>query len=238
MDKLRILIVEDEILIADTIERYLIKEGYEVVGIAISYEEAIQLYLQKMPDITLLDVRLSGTKSGIDVASFIQQQSAPKPFIYLTSQTDSKSFKGAIDTSPSGYLTKPIQKASLYATIEISMRTYHAQQQQPQKEKTITFQDGSNNGHVTLVNDILYLQTDHIYLNIYLKNGKQIVLRNSLKEMLDQLPNEQFIQTHRSFAINNKKVSHWDQQYIYVAGKAIPVSRSRRKRVLQNLDTN
>lgn len=234
MDKFRVLIVEDEILIADTIERYLRAEGYQVVGKAISYEEAIQLYLQETPDITILDIRLNGLKTGIDVAHFIQQQAVPRPFIYLTSQTDSRSFKGAIETHASGYLTKPIQKASLYATIEISMRTYQAQQQQ---EKTITLYDGATN-HVITINDIFYLQVDHIYVNVHLDNGKQIVLRNSLKEMLDQLPKEQFVQTHRSFAINNKKVSHWDQQYIYVNGKAIPISRSRRKEVLQILDTN
>ena len=234
MDKFRVLIVEDEILIADTIERYLRAEGYQVVGKAISYEEAIQLYLQETPDITILDIRLNGLKTGIDVAHFIQQQAVPRPFIYLTSQTDSRSFKGAIETHASGYLTKPIQKASLYATIEISMRTYQAQQQQ---EKTITLYDGATN-HVITINDIFYLQVDHIYVNVHLDNGKQIVLRNSLKEMLDQLPKEQFVQTHRSFAINNKKVSHWDQQYIYVNEKAIPISRSRRKEVLQILDTN
>ena len=231
MSSFRVLIVEDEILIADTIKRYLEREGYQVVGIAISFEEAIQLYLQETPDITLLDIRLNGQKSGIDVAQFIQQQSKPKPFIYLTSQTDSRSFNGAIETNASGYLTKPIQKESLYATIEISMRTFQAQQKQDQ---SITLYDGTKN-HVVLIDEILYLQADHIYVNIHISNGKHIVVRNSLKEMLEQLPKEQFIQTHRSFAINNKKVNRWDQTYIYVDEKPIPISRSRRKEVLLNL---
>jgi len=234
MNSFRILIVEDEILIADTIKRYLEREGHQVVGIAISFEEAVQLYLQETPDITLLDIRLNGEKTGIDVAKFIQQQSKPKPFIYLTSQTDSRSFNGAIATNASGYLTKPIQKESLYATIAISMRTYNAQQL---ADENITLYDGNTN-HVVLINDILYLQTDHIYVNVHLANGKHIVLRNSLKEMLEQLPNDQFIQTHRSFAINNKKVSHWDQTYIYIDEKPIPISRSRRKEVLFHLGPN
>ena len=187
MNSFRILIVEDEILIADTIKRYLENKGHQIVGNAISFEEAVHLYLQETPDITLLDIRLSGSRTGIDVAHFIQKQASPKPFIYLTSQTDSKNFKGAIDTFPSGYLTKPIQKESLFATIEISMRAYLAQQQ---VDKNITLYDGTKN-YVIPINDILYLQTDHIYVNVHLSNGKHIVLRNSLKEMLEQLPNNQ-----------------------------------------------
>ena len=197
MKRFKVLIVEDEILIADTIKRYLEKEGHEVIGIAISYEEAVQLFLSKIPDMTLLDIRLNGEKTGIDVAKFIQHQSNPRPFIYLTSQTDSRSFKGAIDTFPAGYLTKPIQKTSLFATIEIGMRAFNEQRKE---EKSITLYDGTTS-HVISINDILYLQTDHIYVNVHLANGKQIVLRNSLKEMLEQLPKEQFIQTHRSLSL-------------------------------------
>jgi len=231
MDNFRVLIVEDEILIADIIKKYLEKEGHHVVGIAISYEEATQLYLQESPDIVLLDIRLNGPKNGVDVAHFIQEQSEPKPFIFLTSQLDRKSIKTAIETFPSGYLTKPIQKESLIATIEISMRTFLAQQIE---EKTITLYDGNTN-HLIAVNDILYLQTDHIYVRVHLLNGKKIVLRNSLKEMLEQLPEKQFIQTHRSFAINSNRVSHWDHQFIYLDGKEIPMSRSRRKIVISQL---
>jgi DNA-binding response OmpR family regulator len=92
----QILIVEDEILIADTIERYLTRQGYWVMGSAISCEEAETLYLRQTPDLALLDIRLSGSRTGIDFAHFIRKQARPAPFIYLTSQLDRRSIVSTI----------------------------------------------------------------------------------------------------------------------------------------------
>jgi len=113
MKNYKILIVEDEVIIADTIKRYLTQNGHQVVGNAISYQEAESIYIEKKPDLVLLDIRLSGTKTGIDVAYFIQQQTDPKPFIFLSSQLDSRSLNSAKETFPAGYLSKPIQKNTL-----------------------------------------------------------------------------------------------------------------------------
>ncbi len=120
----RILIVEDEILIADNIRRYLTKKGYEVVGVAISYEEAVNLYLSKTPDIALVDIRLNGAKSGIDFAHFVEQQKDAKPFIYLTSQFDKKNVNKAKSTFPSAYLSKPVHKESLSIAIDLATAKY------------------------------------------------------------------------------------------------------------------
>ena len=108
MLRYRTLIVEDEIIIADTIKRYLQKQGHEVVGTAISYEEATEIYKKEQPDIALLDIRLSGSKTGIDVAHFIQEQNDATPFIFLSSQLDSRSINAAKQTYPSGYLLSVI----------------------------------------------------------------------------------------------------------------------------------
>ena len=66
-------------------------------------------------------------------------------------------------------------------------------------------------------------------------NENYVIQRSSLKDLLGQLPPDQFIQTHRSFAINIKRVSHWDTEYIYFNDKEIPVSRNRRKEVFSLL---
>ncbi len=231
MTSFKILIVEDEILIADNIKRFLSKKGHKVVGIAISYEEAIQLYMEQKPDITLLDIRLNGMKTGIDVAHFIKQQEAPKPFLFLTSQMDSKNINKAKETFPAGYLSKPVQKESLYASVEIAMHKYLADKEEA---PTIPLYDGSKN-YLILLHDILYLQSEHVYVQVHLQDGNYILQRSPLKDLLEQLPPKQFIQTHRSFAINIKQVSHWDTENIYFNGKVIPVSRSRRKDVFSKL---
>ena len=234
MKNFRILIVEDEILIADNISRYLIKKGHHVIGIAISYKEAVDLYLNENPDIILLDIKLSGSKTGIDFAHFIQNQSVKKPFIFLTSQMDTNNINNAKETFPAGYLSKPIQKDSLYATIEIVM---HKQSAQKEDIPTIPLFDGHQN-YLVPINEILYLEADHIYLNVHVKGGKQIILRSTLKNLLDQLPVQQFIQTHRSFAINVNQVNKFDPDQIYIKEKAIPISRSRKKLVLSLLQAS
>jgi len=233
MNNFRILIVEDEILIADNISRYLTKKGHNVVGIAISYDEAVNLYLNESPDIILLDIKLSGSKTGIDFARFIQNQPVSKPFIFLTSQMDTNNINRAKETFPAGYLSKPIQKDSLYATIEIIM---HKQSAIKEDIPTIPLFDGHQN-YLVPINEILYLEADHIYLNVFVKGGEQIILRSTLKSLLDQLPNKQFIQTHRSFAINANQVSKFDSDQIHIKETCIPISRSRKKLVLSLLQT-
>ena len=228
-----LLVLEDEILIADTIKRYLTKKQHEVVGIAISYQEAEKLYLEQEPDIVLLDIRISGVKTGIDFAHFIQKQERKSPFIYLTSQLDSRSIDLAKATFPAGYLPKPIQKESLYTTIEIAM---HSHLSEKNTIPTIPLFDGVTN-YIIPIQDILYLHADHIYVKVYLKDQKLIIQRSSLKVLLEQLPSDQFLQTHRSFAINLKQVNNWDSNFIYIQDKAIPISRNRKKTTFSLLKT-
>ena len=227
MNSFRILIVEDEVLIADNIARYLTRKGHDVVGIAISYEEAEELYLREKPDMSLLDIKLNGSKTGIDVGHFIQKSEHPSPFIYLTSQIDPRNINAAKATFPAGYLSKPIQKESLFATIEIVMYKITAEQAET---LSISLYDGKKN-HVVSVNDILYMESDHIYLNVYLDDNQVIIQRNTLNNLLSQLPLKQFIQTHRGFAVNINKVNRWDADAVYIEENVIPISRSRRKNV-------
>lgn len=232
MSSFRILIVEDEVLIADTIERYLTKEGYKVTGKAIAYEEAIAAFQAQEPDLVLLDIRLSGTKTGIAVAQWLRAQQKSVPFIYLTSQLDRQSLDAAKATYPSGYLSKPVQPRSLKTTIEIALHNHSAQEKQ---KATIRLYNGKQYFQV-LVDDILYLRADHIYVKIALKGEDEVVQRATLKEMIDQLPEGQFVQTHRSYAVNIQQVTSWDQDNLYFQDIPVPVSRGRRREIFTLLE--
>ena len=231
MYKARIMIVEDEILIADTIKRYLEKKAYTVVGIARSYEEAIDSYQDSEADVWLLDIRLQGSKTGIDIAHFLSKQEQTPPYIFLTSQLDAWSLKHAKETYPAGYLSKPIHKESLYTTLEIALFNAKGRSQ---KEAILEVNDGTQNFRIP-VKDIKYIQADHIYVKINVEGEKPILQRCPLREILDRLPSERFVQTHRSFAINLEQVSRWDNQHIYVDENLIPISRSRKKEVYEML---
>lgn len=227
----RILIVEDEVLIADTIQRYIEKAGHHVIGSAISFEEGRDLFEQHKPDLILIDIHLNSKKSGIDLAHYIRLSESPKPFIYLTAQADPKSLQLAKETFPAGYLSKPIQKQSLVATIEIGMHKFIAEQT---KESILPLSDGRKK-HLIPISNILYLQSEHVYVKVHLEE-EVIIHRAALKELLSLLPVDSFIQTHRSYAVNIKKISNWDFEHIYIQGHQIPISRSKKKEIIEILN--
>ncbi|MBK9488634.1 MAG: response regulator transcription factor [Haliscomenobacter sp.] len=215
MRKWKILIVEDEILIADTL-----------------HEEAVQLFTAEQPDLVLIDIRLSGPKTGIDLALFLQQQTQTVPFIYLTSQTDKKHIDQAKQTFPASFLTKPIQASALYANIEIAL---HKQETQSFNETKLSIYDGSNM-YLVPIEDILYLKADHVYVEVHSKNQGVLIQRKSLTEILEDLPLPPFLQVHRSFVINLKAVTGWQPQCVFINETTIPISRARRKEILEYLE--
>ncbi len=232
MTKTKILIVEDEILIADTIQRYLEREGYEIIGIAISYEEAIQLFKRGQPDLALIDIRLNGIKTGLNFANFLAGQTQAIPFIYLTSQVDSRSISAAKKTMPAGYLSKPIQVGSLIASIEIALHNYRSTKL---KEPVLRLSDG-NTHHKVPIKDISCLMSEHIYVRIYTNSNSSYLYRGALKDMMESLPCPPFVQVHRSYAVNLGKITGWDLQQLFIQDLQIPVSRSRRREVFSYLE--
>lgn len=121
--KVRVLIVEDEPLIAENIAMYLNNHDYEVAGIAYDYEEAILKLEQEKPDIALLDINLEGERDGIDVGKFIHYKMGI-PFVFLSSYSDKNTLERAKHIQPSGYLVKPFHEKSLMATLEISLSNF------------------------------------------------------------------------------------------------------------------
>ena len=232
-----ILIVEDEVLIADTIERYLLQKGYRVNAKAISFEEAVNSYQHSPPQLVILDIRLTGEKTGIDFAHFLRRQSNTPPFIYLTSQIDSLNLELAKQTRPAGFLAKPIQPASLLATVEIALFNHQANNNSSSGSSTnISFSMG-NSRFLVATENIRYLEADHIYVKIHQAGIRPIVERSSLAEIMKRLPKGEFIQTHRGYIVNLKYITQWDASTVYLADKAIPISRSRRKEVIALLQS-
>jgi two-component system cell cycle sensor histidine kinase/response regulator CckA len=120
MTKAKILIVEDEAIIASVIAGALRKFGYEVIDILNTGEEAVAVALQKKPDLILMDIRLQGALDGIDAAELILEK-IDIPFIYLTAYADGTTLERAKKTRPYGYIPKPFQEIELKTTIEMSL---------------------------------------------------------------------------------------------------------------------
>jgi CheY-like chemotaxis protein len=120
VDKVRILIVEDEILVARDTENMLMHFGYEVVGIAGTGEEAVGLAGELSPDLILMDLRLGEGMDGIEAAGRIRELYG-LPVIYVTAHADEASLKRAKMTGPIGYLLKPFEEKELRMTLETAI---------------------------------------------------------------------------------------------------------------------
>ena len=119
----RILVVEDQRLIAADIENTLKKLGYVVVGNVASGEDAISKSDQVRPELVLMDVRLRGEMDGIQAAEIIRDR-FNLPVVYLTAYADEETILRAKKTTPFGYLVKPFNERELRATIEIAFYTH------------------------------------------------------------------------------------------------------------------
>lgn len=236
LKKIRIAVVEDEIIIADHLCETLEELGYEALEPAISYTEAMELMLIEKPDLAILDIQLSGSKDGVDVAKRINEE-LKIPFIFLTSNSDKSTLDRVKEVRPYAYLVKPFSKDELYISIEIAMSNH---------EKVLSVGNplqSAENKHVFVkyknrfvkifFDSILYIKSDHIYIEIYTKKEK-IVIRNSLNEFI-KLLDERFVRVHRSFVANIDLVHSFDGEELLVESHRIPVSVNNRKEILEKL---
>lgn len=116
--KKKVLIVEDEFIVANNLRQLLQRFGYEVSGIAASAEEADDILQKNRPDIALLDIRLPGERSGIDIARKLKAENIA--FIYLSANSNQKVLEEAKTTEPYGFLVKPFRKKDLLVMLDIA----------------------------------------------------------------------------------------------------------------------
>lgn len=120
MIEARVLIVEDEPLIAEDIASALKTNDFNVSAIVYSKEDALEKLKTDPPDLVLLDINLNGGEEGIEVAKVINEHYF-LPFVFLTSYSDKQTLQHAKSTEPAGYVVKPFSEAGLYATLEIAL---------------------------------------------------------------------------------------------------------------------
>jgi len=119
MARARILIVEDETIVAMDIAATLRRLGYEIVGMVGTGKAAIASAESMKPDLILMDIRIKGPMDGIEAASVIQQQRVT-PIVFLTAHSDVDTVERAKAASPYGYLVKPFDERALHRALEIA----------------------------------------------------------------------------------------------------------------------
>ncbi|MFD1141168.1 sigma 54-interacting transcriptional regulator [Larkinella insperata] len=132
----RILIVEDEFIIANDLQIILKTAGYPVIGIAKSVANALTLIDQQRPDVVLLDIYLKGVETGIDLAKQLKEINIP--FIYISANDNQRVLEAVKATEPSGYIVKPFREKDVLTALEISRyRHSHSVEMKLREEKAL-----------------------------------------------------------------------------------------------------
>jgi PAS domain S-box-containing protein len=134
MSQKKILIVEDEMIVALDLKNRLTKLGYTVPALAASGEEALAMLANMQPDLVLMDIKLTGKMDGVTAARQIKEQNGA-PVIYLTAYADQPTLQRAKITEPYGYLIKPFEEKELHSTIEMALYKHQMEQQLKQHER-------------------------------------------------------------------------------------------------------
>lgn len=124
--KIKILIVEDQFIEANNLRLILNRSGYTVVPIAGSFVEAIEILNRHNPDLVLLDIYLQGSLTGIDFAKVLVTRKIP--FVYLSANSNRKTFLAAKATKPYGFLVKPFRQRDVLAALEVAMELHEVVQ--------------------------------------------------------------------------------------------------------------
>jgi len=134
MNKAKILVVEDEAIIAKDLQARLQQMGYDVPFIAATGEDAIDKALKISPDLVLMDIMLPGSMDGIEAARQIRSRRTT-PIIYLSAYTNMMQYEGAKDTEPYGYMCKPVTDYDLRNNIEMALHNYATERKLREEKK-------------------------------------------------------------------------------------------------------
>jgi PAS domain S-box-containing protein len=120
MQQKKVLIVEDEGVVALSLQSILTKLGYVIIGTAITGDEAVTLARERNPDVILMDIHIKGTMDGIQTTEKINEFS-DTPIIFLTAYADDETVARALKTRSHSYLVKPVNQRELYSNIEFAI---------------------------------------------------------------------------------------------------------------------
>ncbi len=246
MKKVRILVVEDEILVADDICYMLETLGYEPLEPVMSYTQAIQSIEEDQPDMAILDVNLIGQKDGIDLAETINKH-YKIPFIFLTANADNLTVERAKKVNPPAYLVKPFKKDNLFTSIEMALSNFSNQNQDTDSAsngstedelliKDAIFVKNKYTFQKVRLEEIEFIKSDHVYIELYTTNGEKHVIRGSLTSFEQKLP-AHFFRVHRSYLINLHFLETINPLNVIVGKSEIPLAKNYKSELMEKVRT-
>ncbi|RYE01470.1 MAG: response regulator [Sphingobacteriales bacterium] len=207
-EDISVLIIEDEDLWTRSLTANLDAFGFRVAGTAADLPSAIRALSECTYDVVLLDIHLGGRESGIELGHMIHAQHQ-KPFIYITASYDAATAQAALKAHPSAYLTKPVNPASLFATIQAALQNHAARLPAAQGDATPVesfFVKQGDKYRKIFWKDVVALRSEKNYTGVLnAVDGLTYYVRSTLPKTLRYLVpermQEDFIQVNRGEAV-------------------------------------
>ena len=246
---IKILIVEDNVIIADDMQSMLEEIGYEIVDNVIVYEQAVEVLKANQIDLVLIDIILASDKTGIDLGKHIRDN-YNIPFIFVTSNSDRATVENAKTVKPNGYLVKPFEQQDLYTSIEIALSNFDYSNRPSAAGSPATGEKVTAN---SVLNDSIFVKKQHLYYripfgdiqfikadNVYLEVNtvdKKFLVRSPLKDYLEKLPRNKFYRAHKSYIVNVDHIDAVNSKDIMINNTLIPISKDFKEFILSAMNS-
>jgi DNA-binding LytR/AlgR family response regulator len=227
-EQIKVMIVEDESIVAMDLSAGLEHDGYTVVGIADNYNDAIKLFSENMVDILLMDINIHGNTD----AKTVERVKHTNPAAFLTKPYNIDNVRIAIDLALHNFAeTKPVAKVLPIAG---------SAEKKTDKEHFLQLKDyifiKQNYRFVKFkLSEILFAEADNNYVNIH-THGQKFALRLSLADLIDRLQFSRLVRVHRSYAVNIDEINSFDEQVIRIDKHEIPIGRNHRQEFLDHFN--
>ena len=235
----QLLIVEDEFFIAEHLRAIVTGLGHEVVGVAESAAQALQIVqaLPAPPALALLDITLRGELDGIDLAARLRARYGI-PCVFVTSLADADTVGRAKQAAPLGYLLKPFDEDEVYVTLEMALAAV------PVLVPAGPAAAGPTGlfvrGHRQLVRvdfaNLCRLEASGSYTTLHTCKGERHTTSVPFKQVEEQLPPADFQRIHKSHIVALAHITALDGQAVTVAGQLVPIGRAYHAALLSRLN--
>ncbi|WP_088324074.1 LytR/AlgR family response regulator transcription factor [Polaribacter tangerinus] len=232
--KKNVLVVEDNLIIAEDIKICLENNNYNVVALVDNAEHALLEIKNNTVDIVIIDIVIKGVLNGIDLAEIISVN-YQIPFLFLTSNSDKKTIEKAIKVAPKAYITKPFTEADLFSSLALAFRVEKSQKSEL-REKDFFIIKVAGDFKKIYIKDLLYVKSDGNYLSIVTKTNEYLT-RMSFKELLHIVNSNTIFQVQKSYLVNTLNVEKYNSNHVFLDTQKVPIGRSYKDRFFKVMES-
>ncbi len=245
MPAVRILIVEDEPLIAEDLRGHLEDLGHEVVAYCDNALDAMAEIAAQKPDLLLLDINLGDGPDGVQLAEKAKAKHNV-PFIFVTSHSDKATLDRVKPLRPAGFIIKPFDENDLRTQIELALARYAND-----VEATTTPTEAQRNDFViadsifirdkgklvkVAIDDIHYAEADDNYVTLFTP-AKKYVITSTLGSVEEKLRSPHHLRIHRSYLVDLRKVAAVEEGHVRVGDQRLPVGKTHKEALMARIRT-